>query len=398
MRILFTTQPGLGHFHPLIPLAGALRDAGHEVAFACPPLFKPHVRAAGFAHFPVGLDWIETGIYDAFPALRALPRATGGAWRATYVHTYIFAHATARRTLPDLLALGERWMPDLVVRGTEEYAGCVAADHWGIPHASVQCTANNTYDFRLALAAQMDTLRETVGLPPDPTAEMLYRHLHLSSTPPALLPPDEPLAPTARFMRPMPFDRSGDEELPAWAVMLPDRPTVYATLGTVFNQARPVFEAILAALRDEPITLILTVGRTVDPAEFGPQAGNVHIERYIPQTLILPHCDVVVTHGGINTVLAALMHGKPLVLLPMGADHFANARGCEAMGAGRSVGAEGRTPEAIREAVRAVLGDASYRESAERVRAAFASLPGPEEAVNWLEQLAVTGRPMIAGS
>ncbi len=396
MRILFTTQPGLGHFHPLIPLAGALRDAGHEVAFACPAPFAPHVRAVGFAHFPAGIDWVETGIYDTFPALRALPRATGGAWRATYVHTYIFAHATARRTLPDLLALGETWMPDLVVRGTEEYAGCVAAEHWGIPHASVQCTANNTYDFRLALAAQMDMLRESVGLPPDPTVAMLYRYLHLSATPPALLPPDAALAPTAHSMRPMPFDRSGDEELPAWAAMLPDCPIVYATLGTVFNQARPVFEAILAALRDEPITLILTVGRTVDPAEFGPQAGNVHIERYIPQTLILPRCDAVVTHGGINTVLAALTHGKPLVLLPMGADHFVNARGCEAMGAGWSVGADSRTPEVIREAVRGVLGDASYRENAERARDGFASLPGLEEAVTWLERLAAGKGPLIA--
>lgn len=395
MRVLITTQPGLGHFHPLVPLAGALRGAGHEVAFACPAPFAPHVRAAGFGHFPAGIDWVEAGIYDAFPALRALPAANAGAWRATYVHTYVFAYATARRALPDLLALGETWMPDLVVRGSEEYAGCVAAEYWGIPHASVQCTANNTYDFRLALAAQMDMLRETAGLPPDPSAEMLYRYLHLSSTPPALLPPDEPLAPTARFMRPLPFDRSGDEVLPAWAEKLPDRPTVYATLGTVFNQARPVFAAILAALRDEPITLILTVGRTVDPAEFGPQPANVHIERYVPLSLILPRCDAVVAHGGINTVLAALTHGKPLVLLPMGADHFINARGCETLGAGRSVGPESRTPGAIREMVRGVLGDASYRGNAERLRDEFASLPGPEEAVRWLDQLVTgEGRPI----
>jgi len=389
MRILFTTQPGLGHFHPLVPLARAVQAAGHEVAFACPASFAPHVRAADFAHFPIGLDWIETGIYDAFPALRALPLAT-------YVHTYIFAYATARRTLPDLLALAATWMPNLVVRGTEEYAGCVAAERWGIPHASVQCTANNTYDFRLALAAQMDTLREGVGLPPDPIAEMLYRYLHLSATPPALLPPGEPLAPTARFLRPVPFDRSGDEELPAWAATLPDRPTVYATLGTVFNQARPVFEAILAALRDEPINVIVTVGRTVDPADFGPQPANVHIERYIPLSLLLPRCDAVVAHGGVNTVLGALMHGKPLVLLPLGADHSANSRGCEALGAGISIGAERRTPEAIREAVRAVLGDLTYREKAKRVRDEMAALPGPEYAVQLLERLAVEKQPLIA--
>jgi len=394
MRVLFTTQPGLGHFHPLVPLARAVQAAGHEVAFACPASFAPHVRAADFAHFPAGLDWIETGIYDAFPALRTLPTATGGAWRATYVHIYVFAHATARRMLPDLLALGQRWRPNLVVRGTEEYAGCVAAEYWGIPHVSVQCTANNTYDFRLALAAQMDTLREGVGLPPDPIAEMLYRYLHLSATPPALLPPGEPLAPTARFLRPVPFDRSGDEELPAWAATLPDRPMVYATLGTVFNQARPVFEAILAALRDEPVNAILTVGRTVDPADFGPQPANVHIERYIPLSLLLPRCDAVVAHGGINTVLGALMHGKPLVLLPLGADHFANARGCEALGVGLGIGPGERTPAAIRAAVHEVMNNPSFRQKAEQIRDEMAALPGPEYAVQLLERLAVEKQPL----
>ncbi len=393
MRVLFTTQPGLGHLHPLIPLAGALRDAGHEVLFACPASFDPRVRAAGFAHVPAGLDWDEGEIIAAFPALRAI---TSPAMDGRYVMTYIFAYATARRTLPDLLALGRDWLPDLVVRETEEFAGCVAAERWGIPHVSVQAAMASTYTFRWTLAAQLDVLRDSAGLPADPLLEMPYRYLHLAFLPRALHPPEEPLAPTARFLRPVPFDRSGEEGLPDWVAALPDRPTVYATLGTVFNSARPVFDAILAALRDEPVNLILTVGRNVDPDTFGPQPGNVHIARYIPQTLILPRCDAVVAHGGINTVLAALLAGKPLVLLPQGADQFLNAQRCEALGTGRTVTPGAQTPEAIREAVRAVLGEGSYRESTERARAEIAAMPGPEEAVGLLERLAREKRPILA--
>jgi len=37
MRVLFTTHPAAGHFHPQVPLAEALVAAGHEVAFACSP-------------------------------------------------------------------------------------------------------------------------------------------------------------------------------------------------------------------------------------------------------------------------------------------------------------------------------------------------------------------------
>ena len=393
MRVLFTTQPGDGHFNPLVPLARALQDAGHEVAFACPAPFGPQVRSTGFTHFPAGLDWHESAMLAAFPTVRTLAPFP---MRVVWIIGYLFAYATARRTLPDLLALGRDWRPDLVVRETEEYAGCVAAERWGIPHASVQATATNTYAFRLGLAGQLETLREDAGLPPDPAVEMPYRYLHLSALPRAFLPPDEPLAPTASFLRPVPFDRSGDEGLPPWVATLPDRPLVYATLGTVFTHARPVYDAILAALRDEPLTLILTVGRSSDPADFGPQPEHIHIARYIPQTLLLPSCDLVLAHGGINTVLATLTHGKPTVLLPLGADHPANTRACEALGVGRSVATGAQTPEAIREAVRAVLADPTYRQKAERVRDEMAALPGPEYAVALLERLARDKQPILS--
>ena len=67
MRALFTTQPGTGGFRPLVPFARALADAGHAVAFACPPLFSPQVEAAGFAAFPAGIDWLAAEMTTAFP-------------------------------------------------------------------------------------------------------------------------------------------------------------------------------------------------------------------------------------------------------------------------------------------------------------------------------------------
>jgi len=56
MRTLFTTIPASGHFHPLVPLARAAINAGHEVAFAASAPFCPDVEAAGFRCFPAGVD------------------------------------------------------------------------------------------------------------------------------------------------------------------------------------------------------------------------------------------------------------------------------------------------------------------------------------------------------
>lgn len=176
----------------------------------------------------------------------------------------------------------------------------------------------------------------------------------------------------------------------------PEQPTVYATLGTIVNRSPGIFAAILEGLRDEPITLILTIGRNQDPTEFGPQPANVHIERYVPQTLLLPYCDLVVTHGGFNTVQSVLCAGLPMVILPIAADQHVNAHSCANLGVGRVVGPDERTPPAIRAAVREVLATRTYRASAGRVRDDIAALPGVDDAVELLEQLAAETQPLLS--
>lgn len=120
--------------------------------------------------------------------------------------------------------------------------------------------------------------------------------------------------------------------LPAWIGDLPPQdttPRVYITLGTVFEHPG-IFEVILDGLKDEPMSVIVTVGRQIDPERFGAQPPNVHIEQYIPQSLLFPHCDLVVCHGGSGTSLSALDHGLPIVMVPLGADqlYVQAGRGC----------------------------------------------------------------------
>ena len=145
--------------------------------------------------------------------------------------------------------------------------------------------------------------------------------------------------------------------------------------------------------------MIIAVGRDQDPAEFGPQPSNVRIERYIPHTLLLPHCDAVVTHGGFGSVMACFEEGLPMVAVPLaGGDQAGNARRCAALGAARVVAPDGRTPEAIREAVLDVLGDPRYRKNAEHLRQETQSLPEPEHAVGLLEGLALERVPLAGAS
>jgi MGT family glycosyltransferase len=160
------------------------------------------------------------------------------------------------------------------------------------------------------------------------------------------------------------------------------------TLGTLDNEAEGVLEAAVEGLRDEPANLIVTVGPSRDPAELGPQPPNVHVERYVPQSLLLRRCDVVVAHGGSGTMLAALNEGLPLLLLPQGANQFWNAERCAELGAGIRLLPDEVTPASVRRAVTTLRTDPTFRERAQALAAEISAMPGPEELVPVLEQLA----------
>lgn len=390
MRVLFTTQPAVGHFHPLVPLAHALTSAGHEVAVACAPAFCPTVAASGLPAIPAGLDWLEEDFEGAFPALTAMPRGPG---RLEWILANVFAGVTAERMAADLLALAPARPFDLVVRETIEFGGCLAAERLGIPHAVVQ-VITPWPGHEAVLTAPLARHREALGLPPDPDLAMLYRYLQLSARPPAFQGAAVP--PTHHSFRPTVFDRSVVDTLPAWAAGWLVPPVVYATLGTVINRAVPgLFAAILEGTHDVAGTLVLTVGTTVDPASLGPQPAHVHVERYVPQSLLFPRCDLVVMHGGSGTLMAALAHGLPLVVIPIGADQPENAARVAALGLGQVIGPEERTAGAIGAAVRAVLGDPTYRERARQFQAEMEALPGVEHAVALLERLATERQPIV---
>jgi MGT family glycosyltransferase len=176
--------------------------------------------------------------------------------------------------------------------------------------------------------------------------------------------------------------------MPDWLAPLGNRPLVYFTLGTVFNmESGDLFNRVLAGLHDLPINVIVTVGPHIDPAEFGPQPDHIHIERYIAQDAILPHCKLLISHGGSGSVAGSLLHGKPSVLIPMGADQPLNALRCVELGLGQMLDPIAATPQSIRAAAWTVLNTPSYHEVAQHFRAGFTTLPAPEEMLTLLEQL-----------
>ena len=391
MKFLFTVQPLLGHFHALVPLALALKEHGHEVAFATGQSFGSTVQHVGLRHFPCGLDLSgePNAIFETLPnweIVKAKYPSVGAQ------QVYGFIQALGPRLADDVIALLKTWRPDVIIRDPLEFGGYIAAEHYGVPHATMTWAI---YISPKSLCPEaLIELRQRYALPDDPELNTLDRYLVFNFLPPAWKLPLAPFPPvTQRFCAP-PFDVSSADRLPEWISALPDRPTVYATLGTTFNRAPDTFRAILAALSAEDVNAIVTVGYSMDPAQFQPLPANIHLQPYIPQTLLLPHCDAILFHGGYNSLHSALWHGLPMVITPLGAgDQYPTGLLCEKLGAGVMVKEQPPEPEAIRAAVRAVLEQPAYRARVQELQRDLKALPDLAEAVSRLEDLARSHAP-----
>jgi len=215
------------------------------------------------------------------------------------------------------------------------------------------------------------------------------------AAPPGLSDPTVPLPVGLVYLRPTGFGERAGGDSATWDRPFDgSRPLVYATLGTVFNDPSydlPFFPALLDGLRDESLDLILTVGPNVDPIVLGYVPPNVRVERYVPQGLLFPQLDAVVFHGGFGTLLAAIENGLPVVVVPFGADQHLNAAAVVRLGIGLALEEASLDAGSMRDAVRRVLDEPSYRENARRLRDVAAALPPVDFGVTLIEDAISAG-------
>jgi UDP:flavonoid glycosyltransferase YjiC (YdhE family) len=365
----------------MLPLARALAEAGHDVAFASGEPVAGEAEAEGFTVFRVGLDM------DSVEPLARRVRDRAASLPPSQVRSFVFTELFVGVELEpranDLFNTIEEWAPDVVVHEVAEFATPLVATVVGIPYVEHSFGPAVQNDVIRAAGEATAPAWSSHGLAPHPLGGF-YRYLYLDVCPPSLQVPD---VVTGRVQGIRTVETQPATKRLPWLDALRGRPIVYVTLGTVYNRNLDVFEALLAGLRDEALNVVVTVGKQNDPAGLGPQPPNVHVHQYIPQELLLPHCAAVMTHGGAGSTLGALAFGLPLLIVPQGADQFYNADRVVAAGAGVKLMPEQLTPDSARNAVRMLLRDDTFRDAARRIRNEFDAMPDPKRAVEALERL-----------
>jgi MGT family glycosyltransferase len=169
------------------------------------------------------------------------------------------------------------------------------------------------------------------------------------------------------------------------------------TFGTLFNSNLDLFRVALEALGDEPVDVVMTVGRDQDPAELAPFPTNARVERFIPQAELLPSASAIVHHGGAGTTFGALAHGVPQVILPQGADNYEHAAMCEGAGTAITLRPEMLTPTNLAAAVRAVIDDKAYTAASRRCAKEITAMPDATSVATALRSWVEAACPIKVG-
>jgi UDP:flavonoid glycosyltransferase YjiC (YdhE family) len=361
MRILFVAAPLPGHLMPLVPLAAACRDAGHEVILA----------GGGFPPDVMGLRTADIGARFSLPrsAIKVALRHPGIAraeMRGVAGHAMVgelFGRANLALVEP-LEALASRERPDLIVFEPLAEAGAVVAGRLSIPAALQENT----------LWPAIELFRAVTGSTVLRRFEIPNPELTIAVTPPSLRGgPSEGAIP----MRPVPF--SGGGAIPDWLLEPGERPRVLVSRSTLEgpNDGDPG-PAVIAAAASVDAEFVL-----VRPAKAADLPGNVRAVGRIPLDRALPHAAAFIHHSGAGSVLGGLAAGVPQLTTPGAGDRRHNAQLLAARGAGLAVDAKAISADDLRR----LLTDEGLRAAAREVAAEIAAMPLPESVVPELEKL-----------
>jgi MGT family glycosyltransferase len=411
--ILFVGHPNAGHLNPLVSIAVRVRARGHRCVFAGfgPAAVLTPIGGAGLALEPLPSPLSALG-FHLLPYLRGMVESAFAV--ALFTAQPV---AYARRLLPLL----RRLAPDAIVSDFLFPGGGIAAEVLGIPWISVyhagliypgpgvhavgsglDVGAPPTLRSRLLQQVQDRLTASTAARLARARAVLRRAPAAVSTTAPWTSPwltlvltaadaeaPREPLPPCSFFIGPC---LEGRVEEPFPFHLLEDRPRVFVSMGTVFNRRPRLLRRIVLALRPCGAQLIVAAGASFPHLRDLEEHALVFPR--VPQLELLPQVDVVISHGGNNTVTESLAAGKPLLVLPQGGEQDANASRVTFLGAGLRANGHRIQPLEIRAAAARLIADPSFRGAAARVAATLARTDGPTTAARLIERVADRREPI----
>lgn len=409
--------PLRGHYKPLSHLAAELVARGHKATFIHQADAARLVEAEGAGFEAVG---------DAPPPLDrwTLPmtRIRGLIGLGGMMDGMVRLTDMLCREAP---AVVKRIGADAIISDQLEAAGGLIAEHLGMPYVSVADTLpinreegvpppyvgwrfdpserglkRNRGGWKVTdllmrgVGKGIERNAERLGLPKRRRLEdCLSPTLQLAQIVRGLDFPRRELPPgfyyTGPFRRgaPEPFGLPGGD----------DRPLVFCTLGTLQGSRVSIFRKVAEACARLDLRLLITQGGLGDVRRAGRLPGDPLVCDWVPQEAVLAESDMIVCHGGINTVLEPLAAGLPMVLMPLAFEQPAIAARVAHAGAGLVLSRSASARE-LEEAIARLRETPDYRENARGVQREMAAAGGVGRAADLIEEKLIGAAPGAAAT
>jgi MGT family glycosyltransferase len=403
-RILVFNVPAHGHVNPTLPVVRELVSRGEQVTYYLTDEFEPQIRHTG-AEFR-RIEGMQMGSGPP-PGVTAMGQ-TDPEVRRQMMAAYF----------PRMMADGLRLVPGMIDQVRAEDADCLLYDPFcpwgralarilGLPAVAFVPSYAMTENFPLvrrlssifeeqispeAEEAKSDfrevsrQLHDRYDLAPlrltDPftTAEAL----NVVTLPRSFQPDADTLDERYVFVGPSISPRGDKSGFPL--ERLADNPTLYVSLGTVFNANPEFFDACFDAFADSDWQVVLSVGTRTDPSTLTRIPDNFLVRSHVPQLKVLEHTDVFVTHGGMNSVMEAIYYGVPMVVVPQQPEQAMTATRVAELGLGVAFEPGQATAGTLRDAVIKISGDSGYRSRVAHIQQAAHDAGGYLRAADVIQQ------------
>jgi MGT family glycosyltransferase len=423
LTILFMPESAYGPTNNCIGIGDILRRRGHRVVFAAEASWRGRLEPFGFeedlvdlappsAEATAGQDagqfWKDF-IRDTAPEFRKPTIEQLDTWVRPVWDELI---SGAQYCQPRLTQIVERTRPDVIVE--DNVVSFPALVTPGVPFVRiVSCNPLEIKDAQIppafsgypaadpagwaAFRDEYERVHRPVwaafnawvteqGAPPLPDLEFIHEGAVNLYVYPGLA--------DYRRSRPLPPSwhrldssvRETDEQFTLPGALAAGRgPLIYFSLGSLGSADVALMRRVIGCLAATPYRYIVSKGPLHEDIELAPNMAGAE---FLPQTAVIPLCQLVITHGGNNTVTECLHYGKPMVVLPLFWDQYDNAQRMDELGVGIRLDTYQFTDGQLRGALDRLLTDAALHRRLAAAAATIQATGGLRKAARLIEQAA----------
>ena len=178
--------------------------------------------------------------------------------------------------------------------------------------------------------------------------------------------------------------RTGEEPFDIDSVLPGEGKVVYLSMGSLGCNDLELMQRLIDALDQTRHRVIVSMGPLREQMRLGERMWG---GEFLPQPSILPQCDLLITHGGNNTVTEGFNFGLPMIVMPLFWDQYDNAQRVQELGFGRRLDTYGATQEEIVAAVDDLLADTDLKARMAAISHDLQAAPAQERAADVVERL-----------